>query len=77
MLAKSMFEVLLSKVGLLWAVLFKFYDRKVRSKLWRHLLTMLESQFTILAKASIINYDHNPSFIVLALRLYCQYDHKL
>jgi len=44
------------------------YDCKVRSKLWRHLLTMLESQFTILAnviysfivKATvilIINYD--------------------
>ncbi len=43
------------------------YDRKVCSKLWHHLLTMLELSFTILAKASILNYDHNHRLIVLAL----------
>jgi hypothetical protein len=31
----------------------------------------------ILAKASIVNYNHNHSFIVLALWLYCHYDSKL
>ncbi len=38
------------------------YDRKVHSKLWHHLLTMLESWFMILAKPRIIIY----SFILLA-----------
>ncbi len=38
------------------------YDRKVRSKLWHHLLTMLESQFTIPALARFVIC----SFIVLA-----------
>jgi hypothetical protein len=39
------------------------YDRKARSKLWHHLLTMLELYFIILAFGRIAIY----SFIVLAV----------
>ncbi len=44
------------------ACTIKFCDRKLRFSLQRS----LQSKFTILAKASIRNYDRNHSFIVMA-----------